>query len=553
MKTSCIALSVALLLSTATTFAQGTLPPLLYGSDALERPLPEASEVRAFQTQRYVGIFYFLWLQLDRVYNNSQILQEHPQAAMTNASPPWGPPHAYHHWGEPLFGYYRSDDPWVLRRHAALLADAGVDFLVFDTTNAVTYDSVVRQLLEVFQEQRQLGDQVPQVAFMVNTRAGQTAQRIYESFYKSAEDSELWFRWQGKPLLLCDPREASDEVADFFTLRAAHWPFQLVNTHNAWHWEATYPQVYSYDTDPSRPEQVSVSVGQNLHQETGRVEMMSTGRARGRSFHKGRVDDRPTAYQYGFNFQEQWERAFQLDPEVVFVTGWNEWIAMQLNREQGRPVFCDQYNLEYSRDVEMMRGGYGDNYYMQLAANIRRFKGMRPPSNKASGKTIRLADSFRQWDDVSAIYRDHALDTRARDFPGCGDTHYRVVSGRNDLRVLKVTHDQEYVYFYAQTTDDLTAHTDPNWMWLLIGVVGADRPAWEGFHFIANRQIANATETILESCSGGWKWESVGRSGVLPHRRHRNAPCHPQAPTRDTGSGPLLSGVQVDRQCPETG
>ena len=32
----------------------------------------------------------------------------------------------YHYWGEPQYGYYLSADPWVLRRHAQLLADAGV-------------------------------------------------------------------------------------------------------------------------------------------------------------------------------------------------------------------------------------------------------------------------------------------------------------------------------------------------------------------------------------------------------------------------------------------
>ena len=101
--------------------------------------MPQPSEVRAFRGDRYVGIFYFLWLRLDRVYDNSQILRDHPDARQTNASPPWGPVNAFHFWGEPLFGYYRSDDPWVLRRHAALLADAGVDFLVFDTTNALVY------------------------------------------------------------------------------------------------------------------------------------------------------------------------------------------------------------------------------------------------------------------------------------------------------------------------------------------------------------------------------------------------------------------------------
>ena len=500
---------IALLSGTA--YGQSFAPPHLYGTDSLGRRMPEASAVRAFQPDRYVGIFYFLWLKLNNVYDNSKILQEHPDADQTTASPPWGPKRAFHFWGEPMYGYYRSEDPWVLRRHAALLADAGVDFLIFDTTNAVTYDNVVMKLCEVFEQQRKLGERVPKFTFMVNTRAGQTAQKIFEKHYKSNRYSELWYRWQGKPLLLCDPAQASDEVAEFFTLRKAHWPFELINTHNAWHWEATYPQVYSYDDDPQKPEQVNVSVGQNLDQETGKVAMMSSGKARGRSFHQGQVDQRPHAYRYGFNFQEQWERAFELDPEVVFLTGWNEWIAIQLNRKhQGGPIFCDQYDLEQSRDVEMMAGGYGDDYYMQMAANIRKYKGMAAADPVAPAQTIDLKGPFTQWDSVKPIYRDHALDTLPRVHAGCGDYYYRNDTGRNDLRILKLTHDQENLSFYAETGADISPATDPNWMWLLIDVNGQASPNWEGFNFLVNRKVADASQTSLERCTGGWQWKSVG-------------------------------------------
>jgi hypothetical protein len=97
------------LLSVSAAFAQSGPPPALYGTDALGPSMPQSSEVRAFRADRYVGVFYFLWLRLNQVYDNSQILRDYPDARQTNASPPWGPIHAYHFWGEPLFGYYRSD------------------------------------------------------------------------------------------------------------------------------------------------------------------------------------------------------------------------------------------------------------------------------------------------------------------------------------------------------------------------------------------------------------------------------------------------------------
>lgn len=498
----------------------------VYGTDAVGRRMPEASEVGPFRADRYVGLFYFLWLDLDRVYDASVILREAPHARDTNASPPWGPPFAYHFWGEPLYGYYRSDDPWVLRRHAMLLADAGVDFLVFDTTNAMIYKEAFMALSEVFDEMRREGTRVPRIAFMVNTFAGHTAHAIYEALYRPKLFPELWFTWRGRPLMVCDPDEAPEEIREFFTLRKAHWPFELVNTRNAWHWEATYPQVYSYEDDPDRPEQVSVSVAQNLHQSHGRVEFMSTGRARGRSFHGGRLDDRPRAYQYGFNFEEQWKRAMELDPEVVFITSWNEWTAMQLNRNPtGPPIFIDSYNLEFSRDAEMMRGGYGDNYYMQMAAHIRRFKGMDPPS-APEGATIDIDGPFEQWDAVGNVYPAHALSTRPRDFPGCGGRRYTVTSGRNDLRRLKAAHDEEAIYFYVETREPVSPHTDPNWMWLFLDVLGDGEPDWEGFSYRVNSEPAEWGETPVEISVGGWEWRPVGsaRYRVEGNRMHVAVP-----------------------------
>ena len=67
---------------------------------------------------------------------------------------------------------------------------------------------------------------------MVNTRARETATEIYHTLYQPGRypASDMWFIWQGKPLMICDPAEATDELRKFFTLRAAHWPFTLGST-----------------------------------------------------------------------------------------------------------------------------------------------------------------------------------------------------------------------------------------------------------------------------------------------------------------------------------
>jgi hypothetical protein len=255
------------------------------------------------------------------------------------------------------------------------------------------------KLCEEFAAVRRAGGHTPQIAFMVNTAAGKTAETIYRDLYKPKLYPELWFRWQGKPLMICDPKDVSPELRAFFTLRRAHWPFEMVNTADAWHWEATYPQPYGYSGDPGKPEQVNVAVAQNLRISDGKATCMSDGNARGRSFHDGREDTSPGAIDRGLNFQEQWRRAFALDPPVVMVTGWNEWVAGRFP-DHGPLTFVDQFTEEYSRDIEPMHGGHGDNYYYQLVANVRRYKGAVPLPPASGAKTIHIEQGFDQWRDV---------------------------------------------------------------------------------------------------------------------------------------------------------
>ena len=90
-------------------------------TDALGRTLPLAAEVGPPRTNRFVGIFYFLWHDrtcprspaLDGPYDIARIMARDPRALEKPDSPLWGPIGASHYWGEPLYGYYTSDDPWV--------------------------------------------------------------------------------------------------------------------------------------------------------------------------------------------------------------------------------------------------------------------------------------------------------------------------------------------------------------------------------------------------------------------------------------------------------
>ena len=133
-----------------------------------------------------------------------------------------------------------------------------------------------------------------------------------------------------------------------------------------------------------------------------------------------------------------------------------------------------------------MKGGHGDNYYYQLVANVRQFKGTAPLPVASAARSIAIDGGFDQWKDVQPEFSDDVGDTLPRDHDGRGGTHYVNRTGRNDLVAVKVAHDSQKSLLLRTNPRDLSASTDANWMWLLID---ADRDAstgWQGYDFIVN-------------------------------------------------------------------
>ncbi len=144
-----------------------------------------------------------------------------------------------------------------------------------------------------------------------------------------------------------------------------------------------------------------------------------------------------------------------------------------------------------------MRGGYSDNYYMQMAQNIRRYKGVRPIPELRGLQPIRIDGEFADWRNAAVEYRDTIGDTIHRDYPGYGGLHYENDSGRNDLITSKVAVDEEHVYFYAETNEPLTPHTDKHWMLLLIDADQNHDTGWYGYDFLINRRVVDEKQTTL--------------------------------------------------------
>lgn len=517
--------------------------------DGLGRVLGDAATLPA-PRPREVGIFYWTWHQSAEVaqfgpYNNAEILAADPTRADRPEDPAWGPKYRRHHWDKPLFGYYRTTDAWVSRRHAQLLAEAGVDVVVFDATNGEwTWMDSLWTLARTWSAMRGDGMKTPQFAYMLpfpgNPIQAKSILQLYRDLYRPGKYQALWYYWKGRPLIHADPRvvqqaaqdpkaSAEDrkdwlEILRFFTFRPLQPAYTRgPDTPDEWCWLEVYPQ-HGYLRQPNgRYEFCAAGVAQNhswLKENGGRgLAAMNDRNVFGRAYvgpseaelkpgetlrfapDRNPRRDEPNRFLWGDNFAQQLDHALALDPDYLFVTGWNEWIANMFPEWMGRKnAFPDQYAPPFSRDIEPSDGVLKDHFYHQLVQGVRRFKGVRP-QRRAHERPV---------------YRDYRGDTTPRDEPGYGPKiRYRNDSGRNDLVECFVEHDATTLVFRVRCAAPITPHTDPRWMRLFLscGLVADDpRANWEHLHFVVNRvSPPDAHTAVLESCTGGWNWKEIAR------------------------------------------
>lgn len=477
-------------------------------SDALGREVSTHAEAGDVRPDKLVGMFYYIWVgnHTQKVYNITDILKQ-PKAQRE-----WGNPGDFHFWDEPEYGYYHASDPWVTRHDMQMLTNAGVDFIYFDVTNALVYFETVLAVCEVIEQMRSDGIAAPDIMFLTNTRSGQTMNEVYDQLYSKGLYKDLWFEWEGRPLIFGQPNDPllRPEVKDFFTIKYS-WAWTDADKEpDHWQWLDAYPQDYAWSEDPEIPVQISVSTAHHPQNPLGK------------SFHEGSQPQVNADYtteftNEGLQFAEQWSRAHEIDPQVVMVTQWNEWLAQRFiwdsdkkdyagrSIQKGDTYFVDVLTKEFNRDIAPMKGGYTDNYYYQLVDNVRRFKGMAKPYKRPSETLIDIDGNFADWEAVEPWFQDPPGDTKHRNFRGTDPkTIYTNTTGRNDIIGAKAVSDENYMYFYVRTAMPLSPQEGRNWMLLFIDSDQDSSTGWEGYEFVVNRTSIGSVETW-----NGKEWTGV--------------------------------------------
>lgn len=519
-------------------------PDLWTATDGLGRTMPTYKDV-GDKKDKYVGMFYWTWHKATPTTlvprDITKIMKQYPEAQNDYNHKVWYEvENPIYYWEEPIYGYYLATDKYVLRKHAELLADAGVDVVFFDTTNGTyLWIEQYEALCEAWIEAMEDGVRAPKISFLMNFHGGDANRRntvtqlevLYQLMFRPGKYRELWFYWEGKPLLMAryedlDPENRlHKEILDFFTFRPGDPSYYTKEpaAQDVWGWLSVYPQTkFGVDKD-GNIEQICVGVSQNAN-DNGLTAMNGVG-VYGRAYTKGDysytytymgkeivVDKNiPNTKLYGLNFQQQWDYAHDNDPKFVWITGWNERTVGRYEEWGGvTNAFPDQFNDEFSRDIEPTTGDLKDHYYYQLVANVRKFKGLEKPVKVNARKTIVLGKGIKQWDDVLPEYNHYKESTKERNINGVNyDIVYENYTMRNDIIQSKLAYDDDNVYFMVKTVDKLTPHTDPAWMRLFIDTEESEQ-SWESFEYVVNRLNPTDKVAYLERSTGGWNWELVG-------------------------------------------
>lgn len=356
---------------------------LYTATDALDRLM---ANVGVSNTGKTVGIRYFLHMGAgsNKLYSVSNILKANENAYLSSDA--WlmaggGAVGQEHWWGESLFGYYTSMDEWVVDKDVQMLTDAGVDFIAIDTADGTkVYEEQLALLLSVLTKYKAQGFNVPKVTFMAT---GDAVNSALQSFYNNDAYADLWYAKDGTTI---------KSVAEL-TVKSV-------------------PVARSYD-GTAMSESAFYGDSYN-HQRTYNGATNLTG------------DD---ASLLGYNFEYEFKNAMESNAGTVLVESWNEWISVrETATDSSKPiVLADNADLNNSSDIQPMKDGYGDSYYMQLVDCIKQYKGAKITNNRLNtasiteGVAMDMAADFQQWNKVSTHYLDYTqdiLDRKAGGYEG---------------------------------------------------------------------------------------------------------------------------------------
>lgn len=533
-----LSLIMTLLCATNLVYAQTVFeetavnPDHWVATDALNRTIASHAQAGNKKTNKTVGMFYYLWngngqnatfspkngFDVEKkIYANPRSPDTiHPDVQDTDPS--------YWYGFEPELGYYRSDDPWAIRKNLQMLSNAGVDFLYFDGTNGAPYVNRAKLILDEAVKLEQTGVKVPKISWSARADNIPAINQIYKFYIANPQFANLFYKHNGKPLLLLTNNASMNllpqEIKDYFTIRFS-WAFvkDVQTKSDHWQWLDNYPQDAGWSGSPNNIEQISVSKGQHAHSNIGASFTSKSGQPALNNF----FETSRTAY--GDYFNEQWQRALSISPPIVMVTQWNESIARCFTPSMlpgikflGKPLaanecgFVDVFNAEYNRDLQPANNPkFTDNYYYQLIDNVRKYKGMSKQNFASPIQQNFTLGDFSKWRSVGPVYMDYNGDAINRNWPAAMQDmqDYVDTSARNDFVSSRVMSTYNNTFFFAKVRSAISSPSK-DWMELWIDADASSKTGFMGYDYVVSgANTSNNTRALLQYNNSTKTWQKI--------------------------------------------
>jgi hypothetical protein len=283
----------------------------------------------------------------------------------------------------PVLGQYRSTDTDVIRQHVLWMNQLGVDSILVDFTNntptaahwsehGTSVDEMIESvtaLADTLAKMRSEKLSVPHLILMTGTGNGSSAtlaglneelKFIYETYVKPSRYSDLWVRYQGKPLMVVLDTQGPDVINNQppidnsqFTIRFMTAQLQGNHDEQAGYWSlmdgSPHPVATNFN---GSPEALTITPA-----------FFGSG---------GWTDPQAVGRRGGATFVTQFADAIASKPRFLLINQWNEFESQADGHGLGpdHDIYVDAYSPSLSNDIEPTspflagaRGGTGWGYY----------------------------------------------------------------------------------------------------------------------------------------------------------------------------------------------
>ncbi len=228
----------------------------------------------------------------------------------------------------PLAGYYRCDDPEVLARHLRWIRRAGVDAIVYDVygSNALSVrdlpkDRTLPQLVAALEDQSRESRPLKLIIWLEKYAENPSLEQYqfaldYIRAHFSGKD--WYFRYHGRPLVLTYLNGDSDAI-DELEFRNTYFELRRVRPYRSdvWSYIEHYPQMRRKTWMSACPGMNAFLEDAYLAKHVRKDPGFDLEEIRRKAHHDDRED--------GLYFRRQLQWARDADPEILFISGWNDW------------------------------------------------------------------------------------------------------------------------------------------------------------------------------------------------------------------------------------